>query len=144
MINEQKLLEDFEKITFTSQIEKRQYKDLLEHLIAQQTKVECSECSRRKFYQQGYKDGLMEDNWIPCSERLPEERESIFKRFKGTDKWSNAMFEGNSDEVNVTVEYEDGTRKSQTSHTLDGKWKCEKEGIQKKVIAWQPLPEPYK
>lgn len=83
--------------------------------------------------------------WIPCSERLPEERESIFKKAKGTDKWSPAMFEGISDNVNVTVEFEDGTRTTKTSHTLDGKWKCEKEyGIKMKVIAWQPLPEPYK
>lgn len=83
--------------------------------------------------------------WIPVSERLPKERDSIFKKVKGTDKWSNAMFEGISDDVNVTVEYEDGTRKTMTSHTLDGIWKCEKDmGIKRKVIAWQPLPEPYK
>lgn len=83
--------------------------------------------------------------WIPCSERLPEERESMFKKFKGTSKWCEAMFEGISDDVNVTVEFEDGTRTTKTSHTLDGKWKCEKGyGIKMKVIAWQPLPEPYK
>lgn len=58
------------------------------------------------------------NDWIPCSERMPEERDSIFKKFKGTDKWRNAMFEKMSDNVNVTVV------------------KCT-------VIAWQPLPESY-
>lgn len=86
-----------------------------------------------------------EPQWIPCSERLPEERESIFKKAKGTDKWDPEMFESISDDFNVTVEFEDGTRKTMTSHTTDGKWSCEKNYIIKmKVIAWQPLPEPYK
>ena len=83
--------------------------------------------------------------WIPCGERLPEERESIFKKAKGTDKWDPEMFESISDDVNVTVEFEDGTRKTMTSYTTDGKWSCEKEyRIKMKVIAWCPLPEPYK
>lgn len=83
--------------------------------------------------------------WIPVSERLPEEYDSIFAKFKGTDKWSNVMFEKKSDEVNVTVEFEDGTRKTGTSYILDGGWRCEKENrfAKQKVVAWQPIPEPY-
>jgi len=81
--------------------------------------------------------------WISCSERLPEEHESIFAKFKGTDKWNDAMFEKISDEVNVTVEFEDGTRKTKTLHTIDGRWNGGNRGIKFKVIAWQPLPEPY-
>lgn len=47
--------------------------------------------------------------WIPCSSgRLPEERESIFAKYKGTDKWNDAMFEKISDVVNVTVTDEEG------------------------------------
>ena len=84
------------------------------------------------------------NKWIQVSERLPDEHDSIFAKAKGTDKWNNAMFEKISDEVNVTYEYPDGTRKAGTSHTLDGKWHSEKTGIKKKVVAWQPLPEPYK
>ena len=86
------------------------------------------------------------DSWIPVSERLPEEHDSIFARFKGTDKWNKAMFEKISDEVNATIEYEDGSRKTTTSYTLDGVWKIEKEQriVKQKVIAWQPLPETYK
>lgn len=86
------------------------------------------------------------DGWIPVEEGLPEETDSIFKKFKDTNKWSNAMWEKKSDEVNITYELEDGTRKSGTSYTIDGKWKCEKENsfVKRKVIAWQLLPESYK
>lgn len=84
------------------------------------------------------------DGWIPVSERLPEEHDSIFARFKGTDKWDDAMFEKISDSVNVTVEFECGARETKVSCTVDGKWRCEKEPVKKTVIAWQPLPEAYK
>ncbi|MFR8621661.1 hypothetical protein [[Ruminococcus] torques] len=86
------------------------------------------------------------DGWIPVEDRLPEETDSIFKKFKDTNKWSNAMWEKKSEEVNITYELEDGTRKSGTSYTIDGKWRCEKEDrlVKRKVIAWQPLPESYK
>ena len=84
------------------------------------------------------------DRWIPVSERLPEEHDSIFAKFKGTDKWSNAMFEKESDNVNITYEFEDGTRKTATSYTIDREWKLEHRIPKKKVIAWQPLPTPYK
>lgn len=49
-----------------------------------------------------------------------------------------------SDDVNVTVEFEDGKRKSMTAHTVDGKWNTGLRLTEFKVIAWQPLPAPYK
>lgn len=61
------------------------------------------------------------DDWIPCSERLPEEQDSVFAIYKDTHLWSKSMFEKVSDPVNITYELEDGTRKTGTSHTLDGK-----------------------
>ena len=84
------------------------------------------------------------DPWILCSDRMPEEHDSIFADAKGTDKWKAGMFEKTSDDVNVTVEYDDGTCLVKTSHTLDGKWKVEQElkMFKPKVIAWKPLPEP--
>lgn len=85
-----------------------------------------------------------DDGWIPVEERLPEERDSIFKKWKGTDKWSDAMFEKTSDEVIVTVEYENGERRTKTSHTIDGEWNTGQSILPFKVIAWQPLPAPYK
>ena len=74
---------------------------------------------------------------------LPEERNSMFAKWKGTDKWSESMFEKISSDVNVTVEYEDGTRQTITAHTLDGKWALPNRVVKQKVIAWRPLPEPY-
>lgn len=82
------------------------------------------------------------DRWIPCSERLPDEHESFFAKFKGTNKWNSSMFEKISDDVNVTVEFDDGTRKTMTLHTVDGKWITDIKIVKFKVIAWQPLPEP--
>lgn len=81
--------------------------------------------------------------WIPCSERLPEEHDSVFAKLKGTEKWDLAMFEKISDDVNVTVEFENGKRKTKTLHTVDGKWNGGQRGVKFKVIAWQPLPEEY-
>ena len=74
---------------------------------------------------------------------LPEERNSMFAKWKGTDKWSESMFEKISSDVNVTVEYEDGTRQTITAHTLDGKWALPNRVVKQKVIAWRPLPESY-
>lgn len=81
--------------------------------------------------------------WIPCSERLPEEHDSIFAKLKGTDKWSNAMFEKTSNEVNATIKFEDGKRAVKTLHTIDGRWSEGHRGVKFKVVAWQPLPEEY-
>lgn len=86
---------------------------------------------------------LAHGEWIPCSVFLPEEHDSIFKKFKGTDKWRNAMFEKMSDNVNVTVEFEDGARMSMKGYTVDGKWKPDT-AVKCKVIAWMPIPYPYK
>lgn len=83
-------------------------------------------------------------SWIPVREKMPEEHETVFARFKGTERWSNAMFEKCSDKVPVTVEFEDGTRKVMFMGTLDGKWEDRLSSVNKKVIAWMPQPEPYK
>lgn len=86
----------------------------------------------------------IENGWIPVSERLPEEHDSIFAKFKGTDNWKNGMFEKTSKYVIATVMYDDGTILAERAHTTDGIWKTEKPVLGEKVIAWKPLPEPYK
>ena len=89
-------------------------------------------------------EGLKEENrWIPTSDRLPKERESIFAKFKGTDKWNPAMFERTSGKVLVTVEYTNKERITQIAHTNDGNWRMDV-SLGGNIIAWMPLPEPYK
>ena len=83
------------------------------------------------------------EGWILVEDGPPEERNSMFAKWKGTDKWSESMFEKISSDVNVTVEYEDGTRQTITAHTLDGKWALPNRVVKQKVIAWRPLPESY-
>lgn len=65
---------------------------------------------------------LKQTRWIPCSERLPEENGNYL----------------------VTVEANDGTAqlKYQMVEHYGPKWLHE--GKREKVIAWMPLPEPYK
>ena len=87
------------------------------------------------------------DGWIPCSSgKMPMEHDSIFANYRGTKKWNDAMFEKISDEVNVTVVDEKGNGTTTHAHTVDGKWECDLLKCNKtyKVLAWQPLPQPYK
>lgn len=84
--------------------------------------------------------------WIPVSERLPEEYDSVFAKLYGTDKWDDTLWRTRSKEVLVTIEYEDGIRSVTSSYTTDGKWELEKRvKLRKcKVVAWMPLPKQYK
>lgn len=84
--------------------------------------------------------------WIPVSERLPDEHDSLFAKFYGTDKWNDALWKTQSKEVLVTVEFEYGIRSVTSSYTTDDKWEIEKRVKFRKckVVAWMPLPEQYK
>ena len=85
-----------------------------------------------------------EPHWIPVTERLPEEEDSIFARYYGTDRWRKAMFRKKSREVIVTSVFEDGELHTEVAHTTDGKWYVGVNVVPRTVIAWMPLPEPYK
>lgn len=61
------------------------------------------------------------NEWIKCSDEMPEEQETIFAKFKGTDKWGPAMFARSSEDVRVVIVFADGTRRVSHSHTIDGK-----------------------
>lgn len=86
-----------------------------------------------------------EHGWISCSDQMPEEHDSIFAKFKGTDKWKNSMFERTSKDVNITIKFKSGERMVRTAHTIDGEWSCGTIRIHQdaEVIAWMPFPEPY-
>lgn len=85
-----------------------------------------------------------ENGWIPVSERLPEERDSIFAKFKGTNNWKNGMFEKTSKYVIATVVFDDGTVLVEQAHTTDGIWRTDKKVLGGTVVAWMDYPEPYK
>lgn len=85
-----------------------------------------------------------ENGWIPVSERLPEEHDSIFAKFKGTDNWKRGMFEKTSKYVIATVVFDDGTVLVEQVHTTDGIWRTDKKVLGGTVFAWMDYPEPYK
>ncbi len=64
------------------------------------------------------------NKWIPCSERLPEENGFYLVTYDGEICGENESFTG-------LTEYE------------NGKWVDDEEDYQC-VLAWMPLPEPYK
>lgn len=82
-----------------------------------------------------------EPKWIPCSERLPEEGKDVLVTvyFMGLEqKYST----GWNDHIKPSY-YVD-----LASH-IDGEWHCASDEYKialkrNKVIAWMPLPEPYK
>ena len=91
-------------------------------------------------------DAPVVDRWIPVTEKMPEEHDTMFAKYWGTDRWNKYMFRKRSDLVEVTVELDDGTRVTEASRTRDGKWAIEEEHgfVHKKVVAWHPMSEPWK
>ena len=81
------------------------------------------------------------NKWIKCPNEMPEERDTIFAKLKGTDKWESAMFEKMSEDVRVVVVFEDGTRRVHHSYTVDGKWDIEKKLPKRTVTHWMPNPK---
>ena len=77
------------------------------------------------------------ERWIPCSVRLPEEKDAGILKKLGTEK--------RSEYVLATVEVK-GERMTVTACTYDGKWDWNMKYAfpDFKVVAWMPLPEPYK
>ena len=85
-------------------------------------------------------EALERQRWIPCSERMPEEREWI-----GTKHFGTTI----SDEVYVTFEAPDGQRFADHISFQNGKLsRSDAERMRvwykgAKPIAWMSLPEPY-
>ena len=78
-------------------------------------------------YMKGYEDARKNVGWIPCSERLPK----AGKRYLVSAIWKDEDFEKHS--VYDAV------------YGTDGIWHTyEYKPIMYEVIAWIPLPQPYK
>ena len=84
-----------------------------------------------------YIDDVPEPHWIPVTERLPEEKDAGILKKLGTSK--------RSEYVLATVEVK-GERMTVTACTYDGKWDWNMKYAfpDYKIVAWMPLPEPYK
>ena len=76
-------------------------------------------------------------HWIPVTERLPKEKDAGILKKLGTSK--------RSEYVLATVEVK-GERMTVTACTYDGKWNWNMKYAfpDYKIVAWMPLPEPYK
>ena len=89
-------------------------------------------------------NGVMVQEWIHVTEMLPDEHESLFAHYKGTDKWCDGMFMTISDLVIVCAEYENGDRIVKTANTTEGIWKVKDSFYPCRVTHWMPLPQPPK
>lgn len=87
-------------------------------------------------------DDKLDSKWISVKKEMPKEHDSIFAKWKNTNKWLNGMYEKISDYVNVTVKFSDGTKKTYTTFTRDGKWANLATLGNPIVTHWMPLPEP--
>ena len=87
------------------------------------------------------------NGWIPVSERLPEEREEFEDIF---DSDTLAVIDTKrymvSDLVQVTVkDHEEDSVFVSDDCFVDGEWSYfDERTVRFEVLAWRPLPEPYK
>ena len=96
----------------------------------------CGNCSRRKWYQIGFKDGLKSnDGWIPVEDRLPERTldEKLNKSYK-----KYLVFIDSVDGWDIDMALYDFWNDKKWREAHDGYGEIEN------VIAWRPLPEPYR
>ncbi|MBS5135869.1 MAG: DUF551 domain-containing protein [Oscillospiraceae bacterium] len=81
-------------------------------------------------------------DWTKVEDGLPEEHDSIFAKFYGSDHWDSAMFKRCSDVVLVAWKGGDGITRTATAHTVDGVWRFQSGFIKGTVTHWMPLPKP--
>lgn len=83
-----------------------------------------------RFHMEDGKDTNVGSNWIPCSERLPNEIE--FQEAYCRNKYAAEFL--------VTIK---GATRPTTLYFKNNSWFDEERNYYN-VVAWQPLPEPYK
>ena len=62
--------------------------------------------------------------WISVKDKLPEEHDTIFAKYKDTPKWRESMFEKTSGQVLITLVNKDN-RVVIPACTCDGVWKAD-------------------
>ena len=78
----------------------------------------CAECSRRKWYQQGYEDGKNNnDGWIPVDERLPDES------------------------LNSVIGWDEYRERCCFVQYYGGRWALRADREPIKITHWRPLPD---
>ena len=88
-------------------------------------------------------DANVGDGWISVKDELPEEHNSLFAKFYGTEKWRKGMFRKISNEVLVVLKFKDGSNRVTALKTHDGVWDLSSI-YQADITHWQPLPAPPK
>lgn len=125
MIDEKKLIEDYDRITFTDKIQKRQIKNLIEHLIELQPKV--------------VTDTNVGCKWIPIEwhettddDGIDKERYPFYLDCAMPDDAQEIIICRKNGWVCVdTCVYDDGYSLDSGADWIED------------VIAWMPLPAPY-
>ena len=67
----------------------------------------------------------------------------MFAKYYNTPKWNNSMWLKESDKMFVSVEIPGNEFIVDTAKMIDGKWFFGLSFVDKKVIAWMPLPKPF-
>ena len=80
------------------------------------------------------------DRWIPCSERLPEEHEWVGTKEFGTtiSDEVHITFDVNGERFVKTLSLQNGELSNYEKRSMDALYKGWK------MLAWMPLPEPWK
>lgn len=160
-------IEKIEKISFSSYTEPLIALSDVKNMIKRHlSENKCGNCSRRKFYMLGYQDNTKQNDWIPCSERMPKANEKVDVTFREWMQYSKKYRYGTCNAVyfpkytvkaeDVWTDYEcddcvDYDEKTDTVYAEEGWYETiEHWGdyshcyINCEVIAWRTLPEPYK
>ena len=103
------------------------YKECQDIIRTHMNDSKCGNCSRRKWYQIGYKDGK-NDGWIPVEEKVPDSGIYIFLSFTNFTLPMIGRYEKDSDGGAFYIGDEEETCVSQDLY----------------VNAWCPLPDPYR
>lgn len=103
----------------------------------------CGDCSRRKQYQIGYEDGKKDKDWISVEDRLPEDDDMRFYM---------CIVENHEEDLPMFCQYDSeygfgfwhDIYDSTSLGFVDTEFSTNDELGYEKVVAWQPLPKPYK